>query len=258
LGKAEIGLSMLYCLGQPFKRMAEQVPKTGVRCIEIVDDGLHALDKRKVASLRSIGDSCEIKYYVHAPFAGINIALPSKLLLNAILKRLKMSIINAGALDCKLWVFHPGMRSGISMFYPGTDWVRNLASVSLLVKFARDYGVEPAIENVMEPFLMKNVGEFKRFFTELEDGVGLVLDTGHANLYGQVESFIKELSPKIVHVHAHDNLGGSDEHLGIGHGNIDWEKVADLLKKASYDKIVMVESVEHVEESVQTLQKLLV
>jgi sugar phosphate isomerase/epimerase len=83
------------------------------------------------------------------------------------------------------------------------------------------------------------------------------LDTGHANITGELQRFLTELSDKIKHVHAHDNFGKVDQHLGIGDGNIDWKSTFELLKKASYKGIVMVESVEHVHESVQRLRQLL-
>jgi sugar phosphate isomerase/epimerase len=144
------------------------------------------------------------------------------------------------------------------MFYPGMDWTRNLESVRWLCRFADDYGVRASIENVGDPFVIKDVEDFKRFYSEVDEDVGLVLDTGHANLNGQLGSLMEELSGKIAHVHAHDNFGKSDQHLGIGYGNIDWSGFADLLKKASYDRIVMIESVEHVDESIQRLKQLLV
>lgn len=250
-------MSMLYCLGEPFKKMVKEILKAQTTYIEIVDDGLHTLDKKKTVTLNEIRKSNDIKYTVHAPFAGINIALPSRPLLNAMLKRLKESIVNASALDCQMWVFHPGMRTGISVFYPSTDWVRNLESVRSLVEFAEDHGVKASIENVVEPFVIKDVEEFKRFYSEVNENVGLALDIGHANLIGQVESFLTEFPDKIVHVHAHDNFGKSDQHLGIGCGNINWERFASLLKKASCDKVVIVESVEHIEESMQKLKQLL-
>lgn len=254
--KPKIGVSMLYCLGESFKKMTENIPKTETKYIEIVDDGLHALNKQRVSILRDIGESHGLKYSVHAPFAGINIAVQSKPLLNATLKRLKQSIINANSLNCHIWVFHPGMKTGISMFYPGMDWARNLESVRLLLKFAGNYGVEVAIENVISMFLMRNVEDFKKFYTEINENVGLTLDTGHANINGKVEDFLTKLSDKIVHVHAHDNLGEIDQHLGIGYGNIDWEETAKLLKKANFDKVIIIESVEHVEESLQKLKQL--
>lgn len=256
MAKPEIGLSMLYLLGKPFKKMVETLPKTGMAHVEIVDDGLHSLDKKKVAMLKSVQNSFAIKYSVHAPFAGINIAQPSRYLLNATIKRLKKSISHASALGCEMWVFHPGMRTGISMFYPSTDWTRSLKSVDFLVKFARDHGVRATLENVMEPFVVKTAEDHKRFFAELNEDVGLVLDTGHANIYGQLEAFVKEFSGRIVHVHAHDNHGKGDEHLGIGYGNIDWEAFADLMKKTAYDRAVMIESVEHIEESIKRLKEL--
>lgn len=253
----EIGLSMLYCLGEPFGKMTEQIAKAKTTCIELVDDGLHALDKKRVAVLNNVRQSYSKKYTVHAPFVGINIALPSNLLLNATLRRLKESIVNASTLDCKRWVFHPGLNTATSMFYPGMDWVRNLDSIRLLFRFASDHGVEACIENIMEAFVMKNVEEFRRFYSEIGEDIGLALDTGHANVVGQLEEFLKGFSDKIVHVHAHDNHGNSDEHLGVGYGSINWDMVAWHLKRASFDKIVIVESVEHIQESTQRLERLL-
>ena len=248
---------MLYCLGEPFKKMVERIPKADTAYIEIADDGYHTLDKQRVSMLKEVGESYGLKYSVHAPFAGINIALHSKPLLNATMRRLKTSMSNAGELGCKIWVFHSGMRTGIGMFYPGLEWTRNLESVRVLLKFARDRGLEPVIENVMDMFLLAKVEEFKRFYNEINEDIHLVLDTGHANIYGQVQDFFTEFPDKIVHIHAHDNYGKIDQHLGIGYGNIDWEKVADLLKKTSYDKTIMIESVEHIEESKQKLKQLL-
>ena len=255
--KAEVGMSMLYCLSDPFERMVEKIPEPETEYIEIVDDGLHALEKQRVAILKDVGKSYGLKYTVHAPFAGVNIALSSKPLLNATLKRLKESILYAAALDCQIWVFHPGMRTGISSFYPGEDWRRNMESVRLLFHFAGDNGVNAVLENAMDPFVMRGVEDFKRFYAEVDEPVGLVLDTGHANITGELQGFLTELPDKIAHVHVHDNFGKGDQHLGIGYGNIDWKKTTDLLKKASYGGIVMVESVEHVQESVERMKHLL-
>lgn len=257
LATSEIGLSMLYCLGAPFKKMIAEIPNVQATHIEIVDDGLHALNRKKAERLNEIGKSYGKRYAMHAPSAGVNIAVPTKSLLNATLKRLKESIVNSSLLNCEMWVFHPGMRTGISMFYPGSDWTRNLESVRLLVKFAGDHGVKVSIENVGEPFVVRDVEEFRRFFNEVGEDVDLALDVGHAHMMGQVDSFLTEFPDKIVHVHAHDNYGKRDEHLGIGYGSIGWERFAGLLKKTSRDKVVIVESFEHIDESMQKLRQLL-
>jgi sugar phosphate isomerase/epimerase len=259
MAKPEIGLSMLYCLGEPFEEMIEHIPKAETTHIEIVDEGFHALNRQRVSKLKSISESHDLKYSVHAPFADINIASPSEPMLKAMLKRLKQSIAFAGALNANVWVFHPGLKTGVSMFYPDMDWLQNRKTSQLLFKIANDYGVKIAVENVPEPypFLMKSVEDFTKFYEEVNEDIGFVLDIGHANLNGQIELFLTTFADEIVHVHVSDNDGKDDQHLGIGYGTIDWERVGNLLREISYDKTVIIESLKHVEESMKRSKQLL-
>jgi sugar phosphate isomerase/epimerase len=260
MAKPEIGLSMLYCLNEPFKSLLKHLNDVTVTHIELPDEGLHTLNKRRVKKLKEAAKENNLDFVVHAPWAGMNIASPNPVLRRTILKRLEKSIACAGQLDCRLWLFHPGSKTALSHIYPGEDWQQNLASVRALLKVARREGVEIAIENVPEPFpfLMKGVEDFQRFYEELDDDIGLVLDVAHAHLNNQIQDFIKQFSKKLAHIHVSDNNGANDLHLGIGYGSIDWENVAKLVKEAEYDKIIMIESTEHVEESVQFLHKLFV
>ena len=258
--KPEIGLSMLYCLNEPFKSLLNRLCEVDVKHIELPDEGLHTLNKRRVKNLREIAEAHNLDFVVHAPWAGINIATPSPVLRRTILKRLEKSLVYAGQLGCRLWLFHPGSRTGLSHIYPGKDWQQNLESVRTLLRIARREGVVIAIENTPEPFpsLMKSVGDFLRFYEDLGDDIGMVLDVAHANLNNQIQDFIKQFSKKIVHMHVSDNDGANDLHLGIGYGNIDWENVAKLVKEAEYSNLIMLESAEHVKESLQVLRKLFV
>ena len=124
----------------------------------------------------------------------------------------------------------------------------------------RREGVKIAIENVPEPYLglMKNVEDFHRFYEDLDDDIGIVLDVAHANLNHQIQEFLKHFPEKIVHMHVSDNDGANDVHLGIGYGSIDWESVANLVKEADYGNLIMLESTEHVAESLEVLRKLFV
>jgi sugar phosphate isomerase/epimerase len=256
---SKIGLSMLYCLGEPFKKMIENLIHTETSYIEIVDDGYHTLDKRRVAILKNIGESYDLKYSVHAPFADINIASPSKSMYKAMLKRLETSIANASDLNAYIWVFHPGLKTGISMFYPSRDWTQNLKTTKSLLKIAQDYNMKIAMENVPEPFpfLMKSVEDFEKFYDDVNEDISLVLDIGHANINGQIGLFLKTFANKIVHMHAHDNDGKGDQHLAIGSGTINWKNIANLLNKISYENVVIVESIEHTHDSIQKLKQLL-
>jgi len=256
--KPEIGLSMLFCLGEPFPSLLKHLCEFEVRHVEILDEGSHKLDSRRVKALKRVAQSHDLELSVHAPFAGTNIALPSPVLRRTVLGRLKKSIFYAGQLDCRLWLFHPGLKTGLSHFYPGMDWQLNLDSVRTLLKIGRKEGVKIAIENVPEPFpfLIKNVQDFSRFYNELDDDIGMVLDVAHANLNHQIQDFIRHFPEKIVHMHVSDNDGAQDLHLGIGHGNINWESVAKAINEAGYGNVIVLESVEYLEESLQTLREL--
>lgn len=256
LAEMKIGVSMLYTLGQPFEAMVKAIPENDVKYIEVVDDGYHALTKKRAEELKEFGVSHGVEFTVHAPFAGINIVVQDRIILTATLRRLKDSIINSAALECKMWIFHPGLMTGISYFHPEGDWVQNLESVRLLVKFAEDQGVKIGVENIMEPFVLKTVGEFRRFYSDSGLNVGLALDTGHANVTGELEGFLRAFPDKLVHVHVHDNLGKNDQHLGIGYGNINWHSFAELMKMSRFEGVLMIESIEHISESIQRLRSL--
>ena len=256
-----IGLSMLHRLGDPFDEGIKDVLKRDIKFIEVVDEGLHALNKRRVSKLLDLSKSYDLKFSVHAPYADINIASPSKSILRAMVKRLLASLVNAHFLEARLWILHPGIETGVSMFYPNFCWTQNIKTVELLCKAAKDYGVNVAIENLPEPypFLMKSVEHFQKFYEDFKAdyNLGLVLDVGHANLNGQIELFMEKFSDKLVHIHAHDNDGKEDLHLGIGRGTVNWKSFAETLEKISYSGAVVVESTEHVTESLHELEKLL-
>ena len=257
--KAKVGVSMLYCLGEPFNRMVKRLGTVNTRYVEVLDDGRHELDKKRVAMLKEAAKSYDLEYSLHAPFADVNIASPSKSMLDASMKRLKQSMIYANALDAKLWVFHPGAKTGISQFYPGADWKQNIESIKELYKSAEEYGVNIALENLPAKyyFFMSKPEEFARFYREANLPVGIAMDLGHANLEGHIEGFFNLLADKIIHIHASDNDGSDDQHFGIGDGKIDYTWVAEKLNETSYDKSVIIESITNVPQTITKLKQLL-
>ena len=250
---------MLYCLGKPFNRMVKRLGKMDTRYIEIMDDGTQELSKKRVVTLKEAAKSYGLEYSLHAPFADINIASPSKDMLNAAMKRLKQSMGYANELDAKMWVFHPGALTGISQFYPGAAWKQNCASIQELYVAAEEYGLNIALENLPGKywFLMHEPEEFMRFYRETSLPVGIALDLGHAQLEDELEPFFNLLADKIVHIHASDNDGSDDQHLGIGQGKIDFNWFKQTITKIGYDKAVIIESTTNVPESVQKLKQLL-
>jgi sugar phosphate isomerase/epimerase len=258
--KPKIGVSMLHTLAEPFNVMLKRLANVGTDHIEIVDDGLHTLNRKRVAALNETARNYDVKYTLHCPFADINIASPNKPMLNASLKRLKQSMAYAKDLNAELFILHPGQKTGISPFYPEHDWQQQCQSIRQLHKTAEKIGLRIAIENVPQKYgsIMKTPEDFAKLYkdTGLED-IGIVLDVGHANLECQTQRFMEQFPDRIVHLHLSDNMGEADEHLGIGYGKIDWQQFVTQLKTIRFNGIIVIESVFNVPESLKTLIKLL-
>jgi len=256
----DIGLSMLFCLGEPFSNMLNHLTEFDVRSIELVDEGMHVLNRKRVSALRRIGRNNALEFSVHAPFVDINIASPNPVLRRVMLKRLEKSLAYACELDCRQWVFHSGSKSGVSEFYPNLDWQINLRSVRILLAAAKKLGVDIAIENTPEPFyfLVKRMEDIALFYSELgaEADLGIAFDIGHANTTKEIFGFIDKFADRIVHIHASDNEGKYDQHKGVGYGKIDWEAVARALQHINYKGVIMCESVDHVQESIENMRRL--
>jgi len=253
----EIGLSMLYCLRYPFSYMIEQLGKIEVEYVEILDESHHALSSRRIKIIKDISRDRNLKLTVHAPFVDINIASPDPSFRRLALKRLSRSMALASQLGARFWVFHPGLRTGVSHFHPGNDWMLNVESVLKLIEVAVKNDLTISIENTPEPFpfILKSVNDFARFYKDLGVvNLGLTLDIAHANVSHQIFDFIKQFAGKIIHAHASDNDGTFDSHLGIGEGNIEWTKVAESFRNIDYAGVVVVESEREAESSVKRLK----
>ena len=53
--------------------------------------------------------------------------------------------------------------------------------------------------------------------------------------------FIQKIPDKIGHVHVSDNCGKKDDHLGVGQGNINFEKFITKLIRAGYNDTITLE-----------------
>jgi len=257
-----LGLSMLFCLNKPLKSALETLSQVEVEHIEVVDDGMHELNSRKIKAIKEFIGGRDLTVSVHAPFADINIASTSPSIRNVIMKRLKKSMELSSKLDPECWVFHPGVRSALGDIVPGLDWKINLDSIRNLLRNARQHSIKIAIENTPRtfPFLLRYVEDFKRFYEELGDEgleLGIAFDVGHANISGQLDEMLRYFHDKIVHTHLHDNNGDRDSHLGIGFGRINWPKLMESLMGIRYNGVLVIESISNIEESIKFLRELI-
>ena len=85
------------------------------------------------------------------------------------------------------------------------------------------------LENVYED----GPDDIEIFFKHLvHQNVGFCLDTGHQAAFGNVplEAWLDSLGLYLGQIHLHDNDGRYDDHLALGHGNINFQPLFDHLK----------------------------
>jgi sugar phosphate isomerase/epimerase len=138
-------------------------------------------------------------------------------------------------------------------------WLENsLLTWKPLAERAEGLSVILALENVFEedPSILWRLLE-----TLHSPYLGYCLDTGHGQLFSQVPivQWIEVLGPRLVEVHLHDNHSQADEHLPIGHGEINFAGIFLSLREKNLHPIYTIEphQREHLEPSLRALEKYL-
>jgi sugar phosphate isomerase/epimerase len=156
----------------------------------------------------------------------------------------KRNIDIASCLGCRKLNIHAPLQHG-TYGQSRIHWNRALGnyikSMDEIVQYASDRGMVIMMEN-MGPF----GAPFDDYSKIMESVPGLRahIDVGHAFLEGgmpMVRKHIRTFRKRLEHFHFTDNLGLSDDHMGIGQGIIDYFKVMELLRKVKYSKTVGLE-----------------
>jgi len=136
----------------------------------------------------------------------------------------------------------PGMVSGLA---PGGEVVpydvcyqRALAEIPKAVPAAEDAGVNLALENVWNKFLLSPLemaGLIDRIGRKC---VGAYFDVGNVVLFGYPEHWIRILGKRIIRIHLKDfkrSVGTIDGFCPLGLGDVNWPEVTKALKDVGYD-----------------------
>ena len=112
-------------------------------------------------------------------------------------------------------------------------WLKN--SIEVWTEIALEiqaYGARMMLENVYEQSSADMI-DLLEHLTGL--GVGFCLDTGHHAVFGTtpVADWVASLGPYLGQLHLHDNRGTQDEHLALGQGTIDFQRLLTLIAATS-------------------------
>jgi len=145
-----------------------------------------------------------------------------------------------GAGVCSLW---SGARpAGVE---PERAWEHLCRGLEAVLARGREAGVQIAFEPEPGMFVERPAGylELLERMGSAADELGLCLDVGHLLCTGDlpVGERIRELAPRLVHVHLDDIRGGVHEHRMFGEGDLDLGETLSALVEVGYSGLAAVE-----------------
>ncbi len=195
---------------------------------------------------------------IHATFMDLNPGALDRTIREATRKRFEQVFKAAEILKPRVIVFHPGLDE----LRHGNDrrpWLEN--SIRFWRGFlpkARDIGCVIAMENIFE----KEPSSLRDLLAAIDDPLFRhCFDAGHWNMFSEVslEEWFSALGAQIAETHLHDNFGEADEHLPLGEGQIDFDRLFSLLDRYAPEAVWTIEahSNERLERALENIKKYL-
>ncbi len=231
---------------KPLIQEIEEFGEMGFDYVELTMDPPEATPQKILAQKKPIQD------LLHRYGMGIIGHLPTFVWTSDLYESLrKVSIqetldaLEAGVeLGIEKVVLHPGYISGLGKFILDKAKGYGMDSIETILNKATSLGITLCIENMFpQAHFLSKPHEFQEVFESFPD-LRLALDIGHANLGGgknKSSEFIHQYGYRISHIHANDNFGKEDNHLPVGAGIIDFEKILKELNEAQYDETLTLE-----------------
>ncbi|MBU2591416.1 MAG: sugar phosphate isomerase/epimerase family protein [Nitrospinota bacterium] len=175
---------------------------------------------------------------LHAPFMDLSPGGFDEKVRTLTADRVIEAINVVADMNPKTVVIHPGYdrfrfdgRKDIWLKNSLETWNRVLAETPKEIKLAVENVFDATPEILIE--LIEALGT---------ERAGHCFDTGHFNLFGKIslEKWIGMVKPYLIEMHLHDNSGGDDQHLSMGEGTFDFDRLAGQL--ADLSPILTLES----------------
>lgn len=198
--------------------------------VEIVVGEMEILiDEIDTEELRNDLESKEFGLIVHLPFRQ-PLATTVPELNNGLYSYYDRLLEFSSEMNAEKAVIHLNTRHGQDREEVLEDVKNQIQQLKVLEE---KHGVELVYENI--PFGASKAVELEdlpEFAEELD--ISLCVDTGHAYAEDEqegVNTLLEEAKENISHLHIQDSMGGSDSHVAVGHGDIDWEETCERLQE---------------------------
>ncbi|MBI5838308.1 MAG: sugar phosphate isomerase/epimerase [Candidatus Eisenbacteria bacterium] len=203
-------------------------------------------DLRNLARLKSTHG---LSYSLHAPFRRLDVAAADRALRRESCRLYHAALEVAATLGAELVVMHPALVGTLAWQALPEGERRALRSRELesFHHFAERAGrlrVRIGLEN-MPGFRAARDTRWLRAVHDAVDSpwLGYTVDVGHAHSSGiPAALLVRELGPRVWHVHVHDNSGQGDEHRAVGEGSVDWVSLVRALAETGFAGLVTDEA----------------
>ncbi len=191
--------------------------------------------------IREISESGEVRFSIHGP-EDVNFSDSTDEGRREAIRRVEAALRLAAELKIATVVVHPG-KVAVDFGNGGIVGVgaQTIAGIKRCTETARSLGVTVSVENLCHEkgTVAPNI---KRFLEMCEQvglsKIGVTLDTGHSFVDG-LENTVSVIGEYVDHIHIDDNSGQRSEHLELGRGNIDFQAIAEYLRR--FEGIINIE-----------------
>lgn len=227
-----IGASQYAVLHTAIAEGLDRLAQTGIPGLELFMEGAAWWHPEAIRAVEQARPAFAGTVSIHPPAWDVNMASYTGPVREMSIRIYREAIDIAQRLRAAYVVLHVGWR-GAACFPAAEYLARAEDAIRPLVPDAREAGVRIAVENV--GWLGSEIcdqAEFTALIHRLPEGAGALLDVGHARLAGwDLDAALRDLAPRMIAVHLHDNNGRSDQHLPIGQGLTDWASVLPALDR---------------------------
>lgn len=242
----DISLTLEYTESGSLSQRLDAIAGAGIPAVNLGTSQIRQLLKSEAQETILLRNQIDLRGlavdWVHAPFRIPVIYDSSKEIYHVSMGALKHTIDLASELGAATIIVH-AMNQDFPPEIATAPYIDQLIeSYEVLVSFARERGVEVAVENIDEPYSFPII---EALFRDL-GGLRFCFDTGHAQKYRVWDKYIPAFIGKISALHIHDNHGEEDEHLIPGEGTIDFADFLNRLVSAGYSGYLGVECVQRV------------
>ncbi len=206
-----------------------------------------------------------LKSTIHPTFYDINMATLNPYLRKANIDCAKQFIDYGEILESEVVVFHCGKVSEDTLFSKELGICEKAEdglceSLREIGDYARRKGIKIGLENLPPsadgPLIVKPEDHIRILNKINHPQVGAVFDFAHAFLNGlNLYNYLQEISSYLVGIHAHNNHGKKDEHLGLENGKIDYTRILTLPDIKNVPFIMELLSPEAVVETLGWIEK---